>query len=160
MAASTSAASSAAPPSSLPPLSRRALGLDSPYIEDVLDEFAHIPDTSNLAMGVAWWGPPPNALAAIRGLLGCVRVWRTVCGPSHACSLARPQTIMNGLDRFVTGHHPPLPPPMQPHHRASTATAPFLACRPCSQRCSKNWQRRVGWTCAGSGSWRRRARTR
>lgn len=79
----TASASSAAPPSpsSLPPLSRRALGLASPYIEDVLDEFAHIPDTSNLAMGVAWWGPPPNALAAIRGLLGCVRVWQTVCRP-------------------------------------------------------------------------------
>lgn len=53
-----------------PPVSTRAQSLDSPYIEDVLDQFAHVPDTSNLAMGVAYWGPPPNALKAIGGLLG------------------------------------------------------------------------------------------
>lgn len=55
-----------------PPLSTRAQSLDSPYIENVLDQFAHVSDTSNLAMGVAYWGPPLNALKAIGGLLGYV----------------------------------------------------------------------------------------
>jgi hypothetical protein len=72
------AAASSSSSSSTPPLSKRAQGLDSPYIEDVLEEFANINDTANLAMGVAYWGPPPNALKAIGSLLpgggGCVCV--------------------------------------------------------------------------------------
>jgi hypothetical protein len=50
--------------------SSRALRLDPPYIENVLNEFADIADTANLAMGVSHWGPPPNALRAIAELGG------------------------------------------------------------------------------------------
>lgn len=57
--------------SSSPPLLRistRAQNLSPPSIEDVLDQYSDLPDTANLAMGVAHWGPPPSALHAIRAL--------------------------------------------------------------------------------------------
>jgi hypothetical protein len=56
--------------STLPPRpSDRALRIEPPHIENVLDAYADIPDTSNLAMGVSHWSPPPNALKVAKDLL-------------------------------------------------------------------------------------------
>ena len=55
-------------PSPLPRISARAQNLSPPSIEDVLDQYSDLPNTANLAMGVAHWGPPPSALRAIRAL--------------------------------------------------------------------------------------------
>lgn len=63
---STAMSSSALPP--LPRISARAQNLSPPSIEDVLDQYSDLPDTANLAMGVAHWGPPPSALRALRAL--------------------------------------------------------------------------------------------
>ena len=52
----------------LPRISTRAQNLSPPSIEDVLDQYSDLPDTANLAMGVAHWGPPPSALRVIRAL--------------------------------------------------------------------------------------------
>ena len=56
------------PSSHLPRISTRAQNLSPPSIEDVLDQYSDLPNTANLAMGVAHWGPPPSALRAIRAL--------------------------------------------------------------------------------------------
>lgn len=53
----------------LPRPSLRALSLEPPHIENVLDRYADIPDTANLALGFSHWAPPPNALQAIQDLI-------------------------------------------------------------------------------------------
>jgi len=49
--------------------SQRALNLEPPYIENVLDKYSSIAGTTNFALGLSHWGPPPNALKAIKHLI-------------------------------------------------------------------------------------------
>ena len=53
----------------LPRPSLRAQSLEPPHIENVLERYADIPDTANLALGFSHWSPPPNALQAIQDLM-------------------------------------------------------------------------------------------
>lgn len=52
----------------LPPGSTASIRLqhtDRPYIEDVLDRYAHLSNVTSLALGSSHWNPPYKALEAI-----------------------------------------------------------------------------------------------
>lgn len=48
-----------------PMSSQRLLKTERPYIEDVLEKYADLPDITILALGSSYWGPPAEALQKI-----------------------------------------------------------------------------------------------
>lgn len=51
-----------------PRISCQSQKLSPPFIEDVLDQYKHLPDTFNLALGVSHWGPPPSAIRTFQAM--------------------------------------------------------------------------------------------
>lgn len=46
-------------------MSTRVIKTDGPYIEDVMDKYASLPDITLLALGSVYWGPPKTSLGSL-----------------------------------------------------------------------------------------------
>ena len=53
------------PPEAALPQPRRMAATEPPHIEDVLEQYADVPDLTMMALGSSYWGPPADALTQL-----------------------------------------------------------------------------------------------
>lgn len=57
-------------------MTSRMEATENPYIEDVLDKYASLPDLTMMALGSSYWGPPTDSLLRVANDLGVREVHR------------------------------------------------------------------------------------